>query len=67
MRTEQIKTSIVAAWVIVVAAIPMSINVESATGWLLLVGMGLITPLIMFRLWQPPVQTMSESIREVLK
>jgi hypothetical protein len=67
MQIEQIKVSIVAAWVLVLAAIAMSLSIESAAGWLLLVGMGLLTPMIIFRIWQPPVQTMSESIREVLK
>jgi len=67
MQTEQLKTSIVAGWILVMVAIALSLNLGSATGWLLLVGIGLLPPLMLFRVWQQPAQTMSESIREVLK
>ncbi len=67
MQIERVKASIVAGWVLVLAAIAMSLNVGTVTGWLLLVGTGLILLVMVFRMLPQPVQTMSESIRDVLK
>jgi hypothetical protein len=45
----------------------LSANVSSASGWILVVGPGLLPPLMLLWLWRPPAQTISESIREVLR
>lgn len=65
MPFEYMKASIVAVWVLILAAAALSLGVASATGWLVLVGVGLIPPMMLFRLWRQPAQTMSESIHEV--
>jgi hypothetical protein len=67
MQIERMKAFMVGGWVLVLAAIAMSLNVGSTTGWLILVGVGLLAPMMLFRVWPQPVQTMSESIRDVLK
>ena len=45
----------------------VSLNVRSASNWILLFGSGVLPPLMLLRMWHPPAQAMSESIREVLK
>jgi hypothetical protein len=67
MQLQHVKASIVAGWVVVLAAIALSLNVGSATSWLVLIGAGLVPPILLFGIWRQPAQTMSESIREVLK
>ena len=54
-------------WVLGSGAIAASFGVDSATGWMLLVGLGLLPPLLLFRMWPQPAQTMSKSSREVIK
>ena len=61
------KTAIVGGWVLGLGSTAVSLNVRSATGWILLVGLGLLPPLMLFRMWHQPAQTMSESISEMLK
>ena len=65
MQIEQ-RTLLAAGWLLVLAVIAMSLKVGSVTGWLVLVALALLPFLMLFRLRQP-AQTMSESIREVLK
>lgn len=45
----------------------VSLNVSSAGSWILLVGLVVLPPLLLLPMWRPPAQTMSESVREVLK
>jgi hypothetical protein len=67
MQLEHVKTAIVGGWVFGLGGIAVSFGVGSVTGWILLVGLGLVPPLMLFRMWQQPAHTMSERIREVLK
>ena len=67
MRFDYARPSIVAGWILILAAIAVSLNVGSATGWLLLVGVGLLPALILFGLRRQPTPTLSESIRDVVK
>jgi hypothetical protein len=67
MQLEHMKTAIVGGWVLGLGAFAVSLNMGSATGWMLFVGLGLVPPLMLFGLWHQPAQTMSESIREVLR
>jgi hypothetical protein len=53
--------------VLALGAAGASFGVGSATGWMLLVGLGLVPPLMLFRMWRQPAPTMSESIYQVLK
>jgi hypothetical protein len=64
---QQVKTALVGVWVLGLATTAVSFGAASATGWMLLVGLGLLPPLMLFRMGPQPAQTMSESIREVLK
>ena len=67
MQFEYVKASIAAGWLLLVAAVAVSLNVASATGWMIAIGTALLPPMMLFALWQQPAPTMSESIRDVLK
>jgi hypothetical protein len=67
MQFDHMKSAIVGGWVLGLCATAVSFGVDSARGWMLLVGLGLLPPVMLFRVWHQPAQTMSESIREVLK
>lgn len=67
MKLESIKALIVGGWVLGLGAIALSVNLTSVAGWSVLVGLGLLPPLIMLRMWKQPEQTTSESIREAIR
>jgi hypothetical protein len=67
MQLKHMKTAVVFVWVLMCGVMALSLNVSSVSSWLLLVGFGVLPPLLLSRMWHPPAQTMSESIREVLK
>ena len=67
MQFEHIKTAVVGGWVLGLGALAVSFGVGSPTGLMLLVGLGLVPPLVLFRMWPQPAQTMSESIYAALK
>ena len=67
MQLEHVKKAIVGGWVLALGAAAVSFGVGSPTGWMLLVGLGLVPPLMLFRMWHQPAQTISQSIHEVLK
>ena len=67
MQREHVKTAIIGGWVLALGAAAASFGVGSATGWMLLVGLGLVPPLMLFRMWRQPAPTMSESIHQVLE
>jgi hypothetical protein len=61
------KTAIIGAWLLGLGAIGVSVDVNSFSGRLLMVGLGVLPPMVLLRIWQQPAPTMSESIREVLR
>jgi len=67
MQHEHMKIAVVGAWVVAWSVMALLIGVSSASGWIVLVGLGMLPPLMLLRLWRPRTRTMSESIREVLK
>jgi hypothetical protein len=67
MQDKQTKTAVIGAWVLACGVIGAWLNVSSATGWILLIGTAVVPPLMLLQMWRPPAQTMSESIRDVLK
>jgi hypothetical protein len=66
MQFEHTKVAIVAAWMLGWSVLALSADVSSAASWIL-IGAAVLPPFMLMRLWQPPAQTTSESIREVLK
>jgi len=69
MQTQHLKVAIIGGWVLGLGVLAFSTNLSSVGGWTVLVGLGLLPPLIMLKTWSPPApaQTMSESIREAIK
>jgi hypothetical protein len=67
MHLEHMKKAIAAGWMLGLGAVALSYNVSSVTAWTFLVGLGLLPPLMLLRLWRQPAPTMSESIRAVTK
>ena len=67
MQPKHMKTAVVGAWVLGLAAIALMVNVSSVGGWMLLVGLGVLPPFMLLRLWREPAQTTSESIRSALR
>ena len=69
MQTQHLKVAIIGGWVLGLGVLAFATNLSSVGGWTVLVGLGLLPPLIMLKTWNPPApaQTMSESIREAIK
>jgi hypothetical protein len=67
MQFDRMTTAVVGAWVLAWGVMALSVNVSSAGSWILLVGSGVLPPLVLLRMWHQPAPTLSESIREVLK
>jgi len=67
MKLESIQALIIGGWLLGLGVIGLSVNLTSAVGWSLLVGLGLLPPLIMLRMWKQPEQSISESIREAIR
>jgi hypothetical protein len=67
MKPQHMKTAIIGGWVLGLGAIGISVDVNSVSGWLLLIGLGVLPPVTFLRMWQQPVPTMSESIRAGLR
>lgn len=67
MQTDLVKAALMAAWVVAVCAIGYVTGTTSFTGWTLLAVISLAPPVLIARLWRPPVPSMSEAIREVIR
>ena len=61
------KNGIAGAWIVGLAIVAAFLGLNSLVGWTILAVIGLLPPLVMLRLWNPPAQTTSESIRKVLR
>ncbi len=67
MQLERMKKAIVGTWGLAWAIMAMTIHVDSMRNWAMLVGLGVVPPLMLLRMWRQPAPTMSESIHAVLK
>ena len=67
MQLEHMKTGVALGWVLTCGVTAVSLNVSSAGDWVLLIGLGVLPPLMLFRMWHAPAPTLSERIREVPK
>jgi hypothetical protein len=63
MTLADMKIAVFIAWAFIWSVIAVSL-VSSASSWILLVGAGLLPPLMMLRMWHPPAQTVRAGIRE---
>jgi hypothetical protein len=63
------KKAIIGGWVVGLGVLAFFLNLSSVFGWTVLAGLGVLPPLIMLKMWNPPgpAKTMSESIRDAIK
>ena len=62
MKLEDMKMAVVLAWAIVWSIVAVSL-VSSASSWILLVGAGVLPPLVIARMWHPMMRTVPVSAR----
>jgi|KBSSwiStaDraftv2_1062776.scaffolds.fasta_scaffold5977868_2 hypothetical protein len=67
MRPEHWKMAAVGGWMLACGVIAWSVDVRSPGGWILLVALAILPPLMGLRMWHQSTKTMSESIHDVLK
>ena len=67
MQLDYRKMAVVGAWMLAWSVTALTLTVTSPIGWVVLVGSGLLPPLMLMLMWRHRSQTMSESIRNVLK
>jgi hypothetical protein len=58
------REAIAVTWLLVVCAVGVVIHAASLAAWTTLAALALLPLVVMWRLWTPPLQTMSESIQK---
>ena len=66
MKAEDMKIAVVIAWTLIWSVIAVSLA-SSASSWFLLVGSGVLPPIMILWMWHPPARTVSAAVREVRK
>jgi len=67
MPLEYVKKGIAGAWILGLAVLAAFLGLSTILGWTVLVVLGLLPPIVMLRIWNPPAPTTSESIRKALR
>jgi hypothetical protein len=67
MQLLSIKRVIAMLWVMTTFIIGIARNLDSVSSWAVLTAVAVVPPLVMMWWWNDPPETMSESIREVLR
>ena len=62
MKLEYVKVMLAAVWVLAMLVVAYTAGVSTVSGQVVLVGVTLLLPLLMWWFWKDPTQTMSESI-----
>jgi hypothetical protein len=67
MQTDQVKAALIGVWILAVGVLAYISDPTSLAGWTVLAAVAVTPPVVTMRLWRVPAQSMSESIREVLR
>ena len=67
MQLQQTKALAAGVWVSAMAAIGIATSVASPTSWAALALLTVIPPVILWRFWNAPDPSMSESIRKAIR
>jgi hypothetical protein len=67
MTLEYTKASFAASWVLAICAIGFIAGVTFASGMTVLAAVAVLPPVVMWRLWTAPRESLSESIREAIR
>ena len=67
MQSELVKRGLIGGWALGLGVVAFAVNWTSLGAWTFLVGLGVLPPLVMLKLWDPPgpARSMSQSIRDV--
>ena len=66
MKLEDIELAVVLAWALIWSVIAASL-VSSVSTWVLMVGSGVLPPLMILRMWRPPARLVAVSIPRARK
>jgi hypothetical protein len=64
MQLESIKAIVATVWVSAACAAAIAGNLQSLSGWTVLIGVAVLPPLVILSQWNHPAPTLSESIQE---
>jgi hypothetical protein len=67
MNYQYTKIALAAVWILATSIAAIAVGAGSAAGWTVFAAIALTPPIVMTRLWNAPVESMSESIRGVLR
>jgi hypothetical protein len=67
MQIQQTKSIAAGGWALAIIAIGLVANVTSLSTWAVLALVALIPPVVLWRFWNVPAPSMSESIRKAIK
>jgi hypothetical protein len=67
MHTDNLKAALIGAWILALGVLGYMLGTRSLAGWTFLAIVSVIPPVVIMRLWRAPSQSMSESIREVMR
>jgi len=67
MILKTTKAMIAALWVFAMGTAALVADVNTFSSWLVLAGCAIVPPFVMMRYWNPPDQTMSQSIQQSLR
>lgn len=67
MQLQQRKAIAAGAWILAITAIGMVANLTSLSSRAVVALVALIPPVVLWRFWNVPGQSMSESIRKALR
>lgn len=67
MTTEHLKATLLVAWVLAVGALGYVSGTASLSGWTVVTVLALIPPAVIVRFWSAPSDSLSETIRQVLR
>ena len=64
MFSDNNKTQLFVAWVIVVCLAALAIGINSVSNWIIVAAVAVVPPLVARSFWRAPDRTISESIRD---
>jgi hypothetical protein len=67
MQIQHTKAAFSALWLLTVILAALTGSLASTYNWVVLAVLAAIPPAVLWQLWNPPVPSMSESIRKALK
>ncbi len=67
MQLRYTKATFTSLWVLAVFLAALLSNLASTSNWIILAALLAIPPAILWRLWNPPVPSMSDNIRKALR